>query len=175
MHRYFVCPDCERYFGLEDAVLCSWCATPLESFGSLGQAQRRIRRLKVEDDVRTRLDAEREGAAGRPPGSVQAPPPAPVNPAAFSPTSLTYDEAAQRLGCCKTTVKKRVGRGELVKAMGPGKKSRVTIASVEAFEARQSGSRPRPPPRPPRAAAKGTPVTPQSIADVVAGIPRRKR
>jgi len=53
-----------------------------------------------------------------------------------SPVTLSIDEVCQRLDCRRTKVKDLLRAGDLTRAARVGARTRVTIASVEAFEAR---------------------------------------
>ena len=64
-----------------------------------------------------------------------------------SPVTLSIDEVCQRLDCRRTKVKQLLRDGSLTRAARVGARTRVTIVSVEEFEARITGVRPVAPPR----------------------------
>lgn len=65
---------------------------------------------------------------------------------AASPVTLSIDEVCARLDCRRTKVKELLRAGDLTRAARVGARTRVTIASVEAFEARITGTAPSPRP-----------------------------
>lgn len=85
---------------------------------------------------------------------------------AASPVTLSIDEVCARLDCRRTKVKELLRAGDLTRAARVGARTRVTIASVEAFEARITGVRPVAPPR--RRAPRHRPVPGSGGAAVLA-------
>lgn len=73
-----------------------------------------------------------------------------------SPVSLSADEACARLGCGRTKLKELLRDGTLQRTQRLGRRTRITLASIEALERRLAGldaepprrriTRPRPPP-----------------------------
>jgi excisionase family DNA binding protein len=165
MNLWCMCRSCRAVFEEpEDPSIHSSDGGAIEVYQEQSDAEAaRIRRKgELFEEGRQRVLA-----SVAPTGPV---PTEPMNPAAHSPTSLTYAEAAQRLGCGVKTVRRLVSGGTLKKALGPGRKARVTIVSVEALEA--------PRPAPVRKAASttrptATPVTPGAVVELF-GRPSRK-